>query len=255
MSTAQIERHDDAANDAVATATATDNTTAAAAVWSQITALGPLLLAIYIPTLVALVALVIVHLVTDIPIRYFMIDPVTEFAAPMYLGFFSNLGVLQWCSTAAVCLFGGWLLFKNGQQREAALFLLCSGIVTALLMFDDLFLLHEEVLPDHFFVPQMVVFAAYGTLIIGYFWRFRKMILSTEYTVLLMALGFFALSVFVDLFVTPEEFYIVAGFLGRHLIEDGLKLFGIVSWATYLIRVSLQRLAPCVRPAWQCERT
>lgn len=229
---------------ATATETATDTTTAAAAImWCQVKTLVPLLLAIYIPTLVTLVVLVIVNIITGIPVRYFMIDPVSEFAAPMYLGLVSNLGVLLWCSTAAVCLFSGGMSLNVSKDREVSLFMLCSGLITSMLLFDDLFLLHEEVLPDHLFIPQKLVFAAYAGLTLTYLFRFKRMILNTEYTLLLLAFGFFGLSVFVDLFVTPEEF-LIAGYHGRHLIEDGLKLFGIVTWSAYFIRVCIQKVRP-----------
>jgi hypothetical protein len=71
------------------------------------------------------------------------------------------------------------------------------------------------------------------------------MILSTDFILLLLAFAFFASSVFVDLFVTPEEFSI-AGIPGRHLIEDGLKLLGIVTWATYFVRTGVQMVSPSV---------
>jgi hypothetical protein len=115
-------------------------------------------------------------------------------------------------------------------------------------MFDDLYLLHEEVLPDHLHVPQKLVFAIYGGLVLVFLFRFRRMILDTDFVLLVAAFGFFALSVLVDLFVTPEEFT-VFGLPGRHLIEDGLKLLGIATWATYFVRTSIQKIGPLIRTA------
>lgn len=208
----------------------------------QFRTLRPFLLTVYLPTILSLAILVFVHVISDIPISYFMIDPAAEFNAPMYVGCFSNFGVLIWCSTAAVCLFSGGLLFVDGTVRETSLFILCSGLMTSVLMFDDLFMLHEEVLPDHFFIPQPVVFLGYIGMIVAYLYRFRQVILSTDYLpLLLLALGFFGMSAFVDLFVTPEEFQF-AGLQVRYLIEDGLKLLGIVSWATYFICVCFQQI-------------
>ncbi len=161
----------------------------------------------------------------------------------MYVGLVSNLGVLLWCSCAAICLFSGAVICQGFSNRETCLFMVCSGLFTAMLLLDDLFMLHEEVFPDHLFIPQPLVFVAYGFITLAYLFRFRKTILATEYLLLILAVGFFAASVFVDLFVTPEEF-LIAGYPGRHIIEDGLKLFGIVTWTAYLIRVCISPFAP-----------
>jgi hypothetical protein len=203
-----------------------------------------LLSLIYIPILMGLTTLVIVHLLTGIPLRWFFIDPVAEFNAPMYIGLVSNFGVLLWCAAASVCLFGGWLALIRTGHRESALFLICAGLVSSLLMLDDLYLLHEEVLPDHLFIPQKLVFAGYGCLILTFLFRFRQIILTTDFMLLFIAFGFFAISVFVDLFVTPEEFFIFGSLPGRDLIEDGFKFLGIVTWALYFISTCRQQVAP-----------
>jgi len=161
----------------------------------QVKSLSPLMLFICVPTLLLIASTVVVNLKTDLPIRYFFIDPVAEFNAPMYIGLLSNFGVLLWCSAASVCLFSGVMLFHQEKQREVSLFLIGSGLITSLLMFDDLYLLHEEVFPDHLFVPQPLVFVAYAVLIIAYFVRFRKMIWNTDFAsvsciVFLCQLGF-----------------------------------------------------------------
>lgn len=209
--------------------------------------LAPLLLLVYIPILLGLAALVVVYLVADIPLRWFFIDPVAEFNAPMYIRLVSNFGVLLWCAAAAVCLFSGWLVFSRTKKRELFWFLICAGLVSSLLMFDDLYLL--EVLPDHAHIPQKLVFVGYGGLVLTFLIRFRQEILNTDFLLLLLAFGFFALSVFVDLFVTPEEFYIFGSFPGRHIIEDGFKLLGIATWSVYLIRTCMQKVAPLIGTA------
>ncbi len=211
---------------------------------AQISKLKLLLMLVYIPVLLGLAGLVVVHVVADIPLRWFFIDPVAEFNSPMYIGLVSNFGVLLWCAAASVCLFGGWLILAFSHKRELAWFLICSGFVSTVLMLDDLYLLHEEVLPDHLFIPQKLVFAGYGGLILAFLIRFRQMILGTDFMLLALAFGFFSISVFVDLFVTPEEFFIFGSLPGRDLIEDGFKLLGITTWAVYFISTCLQKVSP-----------
>ena len=151
------------------------------------------------------------------------------------------------CLTAAVCLFGGWLTFQSGNHRETAWFLTCAGLISAMLMLDDLYLFHEEVFEDHLFIPQEFVFLAYGGMVLGLLIRFRKLILNTDYLLLLLAFGFLAISIAVDVFVEPEEFTVFGNIPGRHIIEDGFKLLGIATWSVYFVRTSTQLVAPLVR--------
>ena len=115
-------------------------------------------------------------------------------------------------------------------------------------MFDDLFLLHEEVIEDHLHIHQMFVFAAYGAMVLWLLVRFRDLIAGTDFILLVFSLLFFAISVVVDLFVKPEEFFIFGSFPGRHIVEDGFKLLGIATWSTYFIRTSIQRVSPLIKP-------
>ncbi|MDA7903319.1 hypothetical protein N9B31_06610 [Mariniblastus sp.] len=213
----------------------------------QLRRLVPVLCLVYVPILILLAALVAIYLVTDIPLRWFFIDPVAEFNSPMYIGSVSNLGVLLWGAAASVCIFGGWLAFNCKNQHETAWFLLCAGLVSMVLMLDDLFLLHEEVIEDHLFIPQQFVFAAYGVMVMVLIVRYRKTILESDYMLLFLAFVFFSISVGVDLFVEPEEFVIFGSFPGRHIIEDGFKLLGIASWSVYLVRTCFQKVVPLLR--------
>ncbi|MDH3539860.1 MAG: hypothetical protein OEP52_07695 [Acidimicrobiia bacterium] len=215
----------------------------------QLRELGPLLAVIYVPTMVALGLLVVVNVVTNVPLRSFFIDPVSEFNAPMYIGLVSNFGVVLWASAASVCLFAGWLLLKNDDTRSHGVFLVASGLISGLLMFDDLYLLHEEVLPERLHIPQPLVFAAYGVMVVGYLVRFRRLIMESDFALLFLACGFFAASLLVDVFVTPEEFLLFDDYPGRHLVEDGLKLLGIVGWTAYYWRLPTRMVRSSIGPA------
>lgn len=216
----------------------------------QLVDLRALLALIYLPTLAAVGVLVAVYLVADVPLRSFFIDPVSEFSAPMYVGLVSNFGVVLWGSAASVCLFGGWLLLQESNTRPRAIFLLASGLISAILMFDDLYLLHEEVFPERLHVPQPLIYAAYGAVIVGYLIGFRHLIRESDFALLFLAFVFFGASALVDLFVTPEEFMLFTDFPGRHLTEDGLKLLGIVGWTAYFWRLATQT----VRTSFERDR-
>ncbi len=76
------------------------------ALYLQFKKLLPLLFAVYTPTFLALVILVVVSLqTTGIPIAYLTRDSAAAAEAPFYAGIYSNIGILFWCSAAAICLF------------------------------------------------------------------------------------------------------------------------------------------------------
>jgi hypothetical protein len=211
------------------------------------------LLVIYIPTFCLLLGLVVVNRLAGIPIAFLTRDPITAITddAPCYAGCVSNLGILVWCSAAAVALFSGWFVYRNSVHREWALFLIASGVATAGLMLDDLFMLHEEVLPDHFGMPQIAVYGLYASLALAYLLRFHNTIFRTDYLLLLTAVCLFAVSISMDL-LPFDDFYvpfIAADFLGRHLVEDGAKLLGIVSWSAYFTRIAWQQVCLSVPAA------
>ena len=97
-----------------------------------------------------------------------------------------------------------------------------------LLGLDDIFLLHESVFP-YLGIHEKVVYATYAGLVLFYLVKFYPTILKTEYILLVMALGFFALSVIFDKSSIPG--------IDPYLLEDGVKIAGIVSWMFYFYSV------------------
>jgi hypothetical protein len=99
-------------------------------------------------------------------------------------------------------------------------------------MFDDLFLLHELVLPELFFLPEMVVYLIYLNILLVYAILFRAELMNSEFIILVIAAGLIGASQFVDSIPMPipEDSF----------LEDAVKLFGIVTWFTYFLRFCLQ---------------
>jgi len=213
----------------------------------QFSKLVPIMALVYLPLLCGFAVLIGVYFVADIPLRVFFIDPVAEFNAPMYVGLLSNFGVLLWGAAAAVCLFAGWLMRNASDNRDSALFLTAAGLFSGILMLDDLYLIHEEVIEDHLYIHQKYVFALYGLLLMGLLVRFRKLILNSDYLLLFFGFVFLAISLAIDLWVTPEDFVIFGRLPGRHILEDGMKLLGIASWTAYFVRTSAQSVKPLIR--------
>lgn len=119
-------------------------------------------------------------------------------------------------------------------------FFLASGLLTALLTLDDVFLFHEPdgFLPTVMHIPEKGVYLIYLCLTAGYLVKFRRIILQdTNYSILMIALMAFFLSMGLD--KVPESLLPIST-RGIALIEDGMKLVGIVSWFSYFLNICLQ---------------
>lgn len=183
----------------------------------------PILMWLYMPMLILVGMIVLVSRQYSISIADLMRDPSATTGHSPFIGTLSNLGVLFWCAAVAICLFSFALLQKTGSRGEFSAFFLFGGLISLILLLDDLFLLHETVFPLYLNIPEKIVFLSYGLMILGYITRFRKLILKTDFTFLILAFGLFGLSIVIDLLDLRISI----------LFEDGSKLFGIVSWLGY----------------------
>lgn len=168
----------------------------------------------------------LLHFWKGISIDRLTCDPTAVVKAPSYTGFLSQVGILFWSASAAICMFSAKVLSRHPDNLETKSFLFVSGLLTLVLCLDDVFLLHEQFLLSFFGIPEKVVFIGYAGFMLLYLVRFYSIILNTEYILLGMALVFFAVSIVLDFFDPPI-----------YLFEDGAKLVGIVSWLSYFFRV------------------
>lgn len=187
----------------------------------------------YGPPLALIVFIAWVSVQTKVPVSDFTRDPTAVLQASPFVGLLSNLGVLLWCTATAVCLFCAAVLRCQSLREEAPRFFLAAGLLTLLLLVDDLFRLHDFILPTYGGLAQEAFYLSYGGLAGLYLIRFRVVLLKTDFPLLVAALGLLGSSVLLD--VLPETL------LPWHfLVEDGLKLLGIVGWAGYWASTGLQ---------------
>ena len=188
---------------------------------------------VFIPIIVLLV---ILSLQTFVSFPYFSLDPILliEDGKP-YFGFLSYVGILLWCSTASVCLYSSLILKKYKSESEWIKFLLASGLITTMMLVDDLFLFHEYI-PNYIPINEKIIFSIYGIIIIIFLIRFWRIILNnTKYLLLLASFIFFALSMATDVFHDDKLAF-------HYSFEDGFKLLGIVSWFIYFTGTSFNSL-------------
>ena len=71
-------------------------------------------------------------------------DPLQRLHLPVYLGLLSYLGVLAWCAATSVMLFSTFLIRHSHPDSLSARFLVWMGILAAMLLLDDLFMVHDH---------------------------------------------------------------------------------------------------------------
>lgn len=198
---------------------------------------------IYLPTCLFIIVVWLIAEAYGIGMYELTADPAEVARKPPYTGLFSQLGNLLWCGTAAICIFTAFLIKVDlDSRRRWFTFLIASFCLTAFLLLDDLFQVHEyypvlflgfdtkiplenRTLQNLFEALFFVIyFASFGI----YLFSFRHHVRQTEYLPFLFAIVFFGLSIVVDL--APETL------LGHYIIEESFKLLGIISWITYFSR-------------------
>jgi hypothetical protein len=172
---------------------------------------------------------------TNIPASHMTRDPAAVFEFHPLLGVVSNVGILFWAAGATACILGASVLRQVSDDAPKAQFFLYFGILTAVLLLDDFFLIHEWLAPQYLGLSESVFYGVYGLLLFGGLVHFRAVIRSTSYLPLAMALFFFGASILVDLvWTSPSEW--------QPFFEDSLKFIGIASWAGYFLTESAAML-------------
>ena len=203
----------------------------------QLKKLMPTLVILYLPAFGLLVLVALASYISGVPVSKFTGDPALVMRAHPLVGVVSNIGVLLWSATVTICFFSAAHIRRKDEMRELYLFLLASGFFTMLLMFDDLFMLHDELFPEYLHFPQNLVYLVYMGIALFYLFRYRASILKTDYVLFFLALGFFALSVGMD-FVQPNKAHALLS--AHYLFEDGFKLLGITGWLGYFARTAFR---------------
>lgn len=158
----------------------------------------------------------------------------SETCCKVYFGAVSSAGVLLWASGAAICVFAASVLAVSSRQIRQAIFLFSAGLLTGILVLDDLFLVHDNILPA-FGVSQPAVYGTYALLCSAYILVSWRQILANRYGLLAVAIALFGASIKIDwLFHSDHPV--------RILLEDGAKLCGIFAWTSFHIIAAWQAL-------------
>jgi hypothetical protein len=201
----------------------------------RVLALGPLAVLglAYLATVVLMLLVSAAGHVLDRPVGDFTRDPTAVLEGPAYIGFVSSIGAVVWAVGATACLLA--VLLLEGRTRSAFLW---GGLLTAALLADDLFLLHETYYPQ-VGVPEKAVPLLYAVAIVAYAVVFRDFLRRHGLLLIPAAAALFAVSGLLD-FTLDEE--------APFLVEDGAKLLGIVTWTFFFTAAAVRELRG-LRPA------
>ena len=168
------------------------------------------------------------HIWQNVPISDLTRDTAAIGQLPFYAGFLSQIGILLWAASAMLCFFSATVLPNcRASYRKLKRFLFVSAFLTLILGLDDAFLLHETVFPQ-LGIPSKVTYVSYGVFLLAYFLGFYTLILKTDHILIAIALGFFGISIAIDMLNLSGQ--------RAFLFEDGAKLVGIVSWLVYFFQ-------------------
>jgi hypothetical protein len=182
-----------------------------------------------------------------------MDDPVSYAKLEWYTGVLSQVVVLLWCASAAVCGFAGVLMRGGGDTRLNRLsrFLVVLAVSSLWLTLDDLLLLHEQVARhlvgrEYQHHGEGVLFALYAVVMASCFWRFRTTIARTEYILLIGAVLSLLASASIDVGFQLEldgnnlfretVLSVPWGAPVIDIAEELLKLNGAMLWFVYFLR-------------------
>lgn len=193
-----------------------------------------ILVIVYAATTALLSIVILLGIEYNIELDHFTQDPAAITNSPFFIGFFSNVGVMLWCAGAVVCMFAWRAIPAMEQTKSVRAFLLYSSLLSFLLLFDDLFMMHEEVFPVYFGIPENAVYLFYLNLALIYAVAFKEIIFRSEYILLILAAVLIGISTVIDTvpMPIPEDSF----------LEDTFKLFGIVSWFLFFVRFSFSEV-------------
>jgi hypothetical protein len=200
-----------------------------------------LLLLLYLPILLLFITIgLISRLTTGLTVSYFTRDVTAAGEVPFYAGMVSQLGVILWSATAAICLFTALVLRYQNQNPTAQRFLFQAGTLTAVLLFDDVYLVHDSVFPEYLHISEKYVFVLYFIWCLVFLLLNLPEILSSEFLILGVALVMFGVSVFFDgaRLYKYEQLGITRNI--STFLEDVPKFFAGATWLFYFTRYAVQ---------------
>lgn len=171
---------------------------------------------------------------TGNPVWKLSTDPADVEQYPLYIGMLSNWGVILWTAAATICLFSAVILKHQKAPDGTFNFLAVSGIFSLTLGLDDLYMMHDRLLPKLFHISEIFFYILYFLSLLIYLGYFASQILKYNYILLMISLLLFIVSR--PAFILFRRFGIFTN------LADMFKYFGIVFWLAFFYRTALHEM-------------
>jgi hypothetical protein len=190
------------------------------------------------PVVLLLAVVLIANVTVGLAFEDVMEDPAGLLDFHPLTGLVSQLGILIWWSAAVASLVTAALIAPRGTGAPERSFLLWSGVITAVLVLDDLFLFHENLAERYLGLGQRHIVVAYVVIAGLYVARFRSVLRSAaDRWLLATSVGLLAMSLATD-------------YIHERIIFDrtGEFIGGLVFVGSRAMPVPLSRALPTHRP-------
>jgi uncharacterized membrane protein len=197
---------------------------------------------IAVPLSMALIVILLTMAQSTLTYREIFNDPADTIHFNPFMGLVSMLGLFGWAAAAGIAL----LTYTVVRSRETALmrrFFLAAGLFTVLLLADDAFMLHEEILPHGIGIRERYIKVGYLAIAAAFGLGFFKVLIRNNFSLLALVAIFFAASFLFDNPATLKAVGLWESDFVLYIAEDGSKFIGITLWLTYLAKTAAESLS------------
>ncbi len=200
-------------------------------------AISPLAGAVFGVVLAVVVAAIAVCHIRGADYGVLSRDPVQVAGIRFYTGYLSSFSAVVMCTAATACFFAATAVPARRRDAVGRNFLLACGSLTAFIMADDLFLLHERLFPMWLGIPENVVMVFHAVALATVLVYYRAQLLRTRLLPLLVAVACFGAAQLADIVLRRSTPYV---------LEDAPKLVGYGAWCGYFLDTSFTRVRDAV---------
>jgi len=176
----------------------------------------------------------LIHQLRGIPYEDLTRDPNEISSQPKYIGFVSQIGIFFWFGAVSICILGFILLQRFTENTQHVRYLKFFSFFSFVLGVDDVFMLHDE--SAHRGINEEVVYLIYIFSFIYFIVKFWSLVFKTNFNLLFISGFLLGTSIFIDKF-NPSAF----------LLEDSLKLGGIIFWFLYFLDTTISFLTSVLK--------
>ncbi len=184
-------------------------------------------------------SLAVVGMQRRVPVEDLFLDASVVGGGLWYAGLVTSLAVMGW-TVAAVALGFSALACQRSGRFNAAKATGSIGLIVALLLFDDLFLLHTAVVPKVIGGSKWLLVVVEAVAITVWTIRWKAEIVRTRWELLVAAAVGFAGSLVFDRYPIDAEGWAL-------IAEDGAKVLGIVALATWAVSTAADLIGSMVQ--------